>query len=189
MSVKILSKADFDEIVVETQDADKSGWSKIDFAQLKPATLTLKGTWNAAFDPASLKALLAPFPFEAPMRPDVQLDELLTQIEGFTTGDQLARFFFDQGVRGFQTQPGDCPFAKWIKVVTGKDFHVGSRWITRPEDPTGPAAVLNSGSREFVTKFDLGCYPQLVQGHQRNVVTQCPCDLCASLKVVTFEAA
>lgn len=189
MSVKILSKAEFDDFVFETKAANQSGWSKIDPVLLQPGTLTLKGKWDAAFDPTSLKALLTPLPAHPVIQPDVQLDELLTQIEGFTTGDQLARFFFDQGVRGFQTQPGDCPFAKWIKVMTGKDFHVGSRWITRPEDSARPVAVLNSGSREFVTKFDLGCYPQLVQGHQRNVVTACSCDLCAAYEVVRFEAA
>lgn len=189
MPVKILSKAEFDDFVFEAQPANEPGWSKIAYDFGKPATLTLKGTWNADLNAVTLKALLTPFPFETPMRPDVQLDELLTQIEGFTTGDQVARFFFDQGVRGFQTESADCPFAKWIKVMTGKDYRVGSHFITPPGEPAVFVAALTPAARDFVNRFDRGCYPQLVQGHQRNVAGQCDCGGCARFKPVMFEAA
>lgn len=151
---------------------------------MQKATLTLTGFANA------LEALVdVPAPTITPTA-DVALLDLLKRVEGFTTADEIGRFFFDEGIRGRQSQPDDCPFAKWIKVVTGKAYRVGSRWIAQPDDPTELIAEFSPAVRDFIRRFDAGCYPQLVQGHMRAVAVACGCPACVGndYTPVTFEA-
>lgn len=121
---------------------------------------------------------------------DVALIDLLKRVEGFTTADEIGRFFFDEGIRGRQSTPDDCPFAKWIKVVTGISYLVGSHWIAAPNDPARHVAELSPAVRDFIRRFDAGCYAQLVQGHMRAVAVACGCPACVShdYTPVTFEA-
>jgi hypothetical protein len=121
---------------------------------------------------------------------DTALLDLLKRVEEFTTADEIGRFFFDEGIRGQQSQGADCPFAKWIKVVTGKAYLVGSSWICQPDDSSAMVATLSAAARAFVRRFDAGCYPQLVQGHLRASAAGCGCESCIDTygAPVIFEA-
>jgi hypothetical protein len=138
----------------------------------------------------ALQALVdTPAPRFAPTD-DVALIDLLKRVEGFTTADEIGRFFFEEGIRGRQSEGADCPFAKWIKVVTGKAYMVGSSWICHPDDSSAMVAELSPAARAFIRRFDAGCYPQLVQGHMRASAGGCGCESCAATygPPVTFEA-
>lgn len=164
-------------------DLDVTGFG--DYAKLKldgitAGSIELTGTYSAD------SYVLVPPSWEPTPRIDVELVDLLKRIDGFTIADEIARYFYDQGVRGSQAQAADCPFAKWIKVETGKDYRVGSRWISPPTEPAVYVAELSPAARDFVSRFDSGFYPQLVQGHIRQTVGSgiCPCVSCSQQPVI-----
>jgi hypothetical protein len=155
---------------------------------MQKATLTLTGSFAEALGVVktefrNLTPTITP-------TADVALLDLLKRVEEFTTADEIGRFFFDEGVRGRQNDPEDCPFAKWIKVVTGQAYRVGSGYVAQPDDPTELIAELSPVARAFIRRFDAGCYPQLVQGAMRASASLCGCASCAAMygSPVLFEA-
>lgn len=78
----------------------------------------------------------------------------------------IARLFHNHGVTGFKGVGASCPLANWLhRAFPGTHFYVDGLGISFGETSIHSEAVENlpEGIATFVSNFDEGCYPTLVE--------------------------
>jgi hypothetical protein len=152
----------------------------------KEATMIITGEWNpSCWSMATIPAV--PAGFKPSTEEEVTLAEQLATLEALGSSKAIARFFYDEGVRGERHNSHGCPAQKWIQVTTGGDYVVGSVAVYsktaagRPDKVVAqnPAALSN-----FIAEFDSGVYPQLATGNK--AVMSCECPMCSPRYTITF---
>lgn len=88
------------------------------------------------------------------------LAELLGKLESLGTSRAIEQFFYDEGVRGERRRSANCPVQKWLEVMTGHAYSVGSCFV-HSADRRRIVAELPSPVVRFIADFDSGRYRRL----------------------------
>lgn len=119
---------------------------------------------------------LLPAPTVDDIPPAKTLTELLAKLEQLGSADAIAKFFYNEGVRGERNIASGCPIAKWLTVETGGEYSVNGASVC--EFPTSKqlaggrkegVVALPDAAREFIRNFDTGAYAHLAIGRTAPV--------------------
>jgi hypothetical protein len=105
-----------------------------------------------------------------------RLNSLVDEWKEWKTADLMADYLRAQGVRGQRLAVSSCPLARWARRCIPEAQHVlvtsGSVWITYCERSRWlpwrqvrrrAGTLLPEGARWFISAFDRGEYPDLVE--------------------------
>ncbi len=102
---------------------------------------------------------------EQPLAGELAVRKALEVLPASATG--IARMFHDHGITGFKGAGASCPLANWLRYrFPGTHFYVDGLGISFGEtERTHTEAVeeLPEAVACFVSNFDEGCYPTLVE--------------------------
>jgi len=103
--------------------------------------------------------------------PDIQVPtagKLLDTLEALGSSQAIAAFFLKEGVRGRRRSARECPIAKWLHIMTGKDHSVASAIRDLSNNHLVASCQNRYCVRAFMRDFDMGCYPQLAVSPARS---------------------
>lgn len=90
--------------------------------------------------------------------------EVVAKLQTYGSADQLAAFFEQEGVCGNRDLASSCPVANYTRSQIGARVIASQSYVLADSDGSD-FVDLDPGTAvpEFITKFDRGEYPALVQ--------------------------
>lgn len=99
----------------------------------------------------------------------VEIEVLMDKLNEMTDPEEIRLFFASRGVKGFMQRADRCPIAAWLKAESGHEVVVEDSVVDMTAERVWdrnemeqPEYVLGSGPAQFIKKFDLGEYRELI---------------------------
>ena len=90
-----------------------------------------------------------------------KLDDVLSQFSG-KKPDEIAEIVKRRGIKGRMGTTYGCPMALLLHGITTGDFVIGRKYIARRSGNNIDRAITPKNIADFIRKFDIGGYPELV---------------------------
>lgn len=86
----------------------------------------------------------------------------------FETADELAEFFRYEGIKAIPWDSNNCAVSAWMKRTIGKESVYSSTYAVSEYDDNSKECIVNRARTtlpmdDFIEKFDMYFYPELIQ--------------------------